>query len=592
MVFKLYTSKMFTMFLFVLVLSSFAVACISSQPVSRDAQIADTSTSDSQPTSSSVIPTISSESSYPTQTTRTRVSEEEIGDDSSAYPPPMPTERPLPYPYPISSPTSSLLPTPTFIPVPSPTPTRPPTFAPMQTFLPSDLDAAAISAMVLWQEVETGTEFVMRQISDTPNGVSRLEWSPNGQNLLLEAATGHILMGGGSNSVPLIVSRDDHSVWSTYSWGDTYCMRRYDWSPDGQHLAFIKSEQLRIADSDGQTVFAPLLPGEMVNAAFPLFSPDGRQLAISLGRVEEDGFHYDIWTVDVASGLFEPLIENAGDGDFVWSPSGNALAHLGEGQPANTARIWIADINSGQTVFSDLAPLPGVEGCLSAPIWLVGENEALATVLLTLGVWVIDLDGNVERLDQQHLGQWRGRAPGLAAPLMGRHSDDAIVSPDGRYVVYTSGGREMYVIDWLTGNEVSLNDGDICQSLTRIAWSPVGSSFLCWNRDGGHFSLVNAVDGSSQVIVTDGMWPAWSPDGSQIAYWQFEEQRYSLWLMNLDDMQPIRLILPVNDPEWRQQVPFSYDMTPQWSPDGQIIAFVADQSDQPEAYIISLKDSP
>jgi len=84
-----------------------------------------------------------------------------------------------------------------------------------------------------------------------------------------------------------------------------------------------------------------------------------------------------------------------------------------------------------------------------------------------------------------------------------------------------------------------------------------------------------------------GIWPAWSPDGRRLAYWKADDQGLALWLMELDGFQSTRLTPHFsNDPLNEYTPTYPYDLSPQWSPDGTALAFVASPGDIPEAFIL------
>ena len=66
--------------------------------------------------------------------------------------------------------------------------------------------------------------------------------------------------------------------------------------------------------------------------------------------------------------------------------------------------------------------------------------------------------------------------------------------------------------------------------------------------------------------------PAWSPDGTRIAYRHYETNgRMDVWVMNADGSSPVNLTADMPD-DWRQGLPA-------WSPDGTRIAFASAHND-------------
>lgn len=491
-------------------------------------------------------------------------------------------------------------PAPTSRPTMTPFPTYTPWPSPVPTLAPSALSPEAIAVMAVWEEADSGTEFALYQISQTPLGVASLEWSPDGRNLWLNVATGLAEMDNSALTTSLIVDRDSHKGWTTSGWGDSLCSPVHDWSPGGRQLAYIRDKQLWLAGADGGDPHPLPLPPEAEEARHPFYSPAGASVAFLTMRIANGCGYYDLWLLDTATETQTCLIEDAGYGQFTWSPSGNALAHVGQAHvsspsdtyPIGAARLWLVEIASGRTVFADLGPLPGTEGCLSPPTWLLGGEKVLATILLTPGVWIVDLDGNVKRLDERNLSKQIERPSGPAAPHLGGFCDSAVASPDGRYVVYTAGGTEMYVIDLHTGSDLALGSGDLCHGAPAITWAPKEPKFLRWGRY-LPFELVDATDGSVQQLAPSGLWPAWSPDSQRVAYWQPETDGYALWLLNLNDLKSVRLTSPSpDDPwQWERRMPFFYDIVPHWSPDGNSIAVVSFRGERSEAYLLQLTDN-
>ena len=75
-------------------------------------------------------------------------------------------------------------------------------------------------------------------------------------------------------------------------------------------------------------------------------------------------------------------------------------------------------------------------------------------------------------------------------------------------------------------------------------------------------------DGTAPVNLTNDpssdLTPAWSADGSKIAFESNREVNYAVWVMNADGSNPVRL----TDPD-----PRTAAGAPSWSPDGTRIAY-------------------
>ena len=118
------------------------------------------------------------------------------------------------------------------------------------------------------------------------------------------------------------------------------------------------------------------------------------------------------------------------------------------------------------------------------------------------------------------------------------------------------------------------------------AWSPDGSK-IAFLTDRDNFNLevyVMNADGSgqtnlSQSVVDDGS-PAWSPDGGKIAFRSFRDGSNEIFVMNADGSGQTNLT----------QNPAS-DETPAWSPDGSKVAFTSDRDGTSEVFVMNADGS-
>jgi Tol biopolymer transport system component len=116
------------------------------------------------------------------------------------------------------------------------------------------------------------------------------------------------------------------------------------------------------------------------------------------------------------------------------------------------------------------------------------------------------------------------------------------------------------------------------------AWSPNGSR-IAFAQGSGEFStdiyVMNA-DGTGQTNLTNHpayhSRPAWSPDGRRIAFSSSRDGLGEIYVMNADGTAPVNL---TNSPE-------ASDAWPTWSPDGSRIAFGSTGEDEnPEIYVMN-----
>lgn len=204
-------------------------------------------------------------------------------------------------------------------------------------------------------------------------------------------------------------------------------------------------------------------------------------------------------------------------------------------------------------------------------------------------------------------------------------------SPDGSRIVFTSTGDsdpeigadgfELYTMaadgsdifrltndevyqgaaDWSPDGSMLVFDGDdpagTLQVFTMTVDSPGPPTQLtsgsihglpAWSADGTRIAYISIENGAQEISVMDAdgshqvnltsnnavdVLPAWSPDGSQISFVSDRDGNWEIYLMDADGANPKRL---TDDP--------GEDADPAWSPDGSRVLFRSDRGGQPDIY--------
>ena len=109
--------------------------------------------------------------------------------------------------------------------------------------------------------------------------------------------------------------------------------------------------------------------------------------------------------------------------------------------------------------------------------------------------------------------------------------------------------------------------------LSEVAWSPDGS-LIAFNANSQIFIV--RPDGSGLTLLTEGLFPTWSPDSKQIVYTSMEGD--NIMIMNADGSNVTSLTEPDGD----------FKLFPSCSLDGNFIIFTEGNDDGSSIYIINI----
>ncbi len=248
-------------------------------------------------------------------------------------------------------------------------------------------------------------------------------------------------------------------------------------------------------------------------------------------------------------------------------------------QGIGEARVTLEDLLAGRVDVA--APGPAVASP-SRParrlLWLAALAGA-ALAGLALGALLRSGGTTADQLNPDVRLRQLTFEPGL--------EQDPALSPDGNYVAYTTdegGNLDIVVLPLAGGNRERVVDDPADDA--QPAWSPDGSrlAFISARDRGGRLAvvanlmaltpyvqgrfgdlfLVPARGGRPVKLAENAAYPAWSPDGQRIVFQSEHSGQWDLWTVAAAGGEPSPLTADL-----------SIDFQPAWSPDGRWIAYAS-----------------
>ncbi len=356
-------------------------------------------------------------------------------------------------------------------------------------------------------------------------------------------------------------------------------------SPDGKQLAFMRDQELTIANTDGS--------GERVLArrdrqtgwfeswgSQPSWSPDGERIAICGGRVEQGKAHPELLEISVADGAQKviptPSNWNSLD-DVQWLPDETGLLVNAREASGAPFQIWHISYPAGEirritqdfqnydwlSITNDSRLLIAEQENTRYNIWTAPLADTNQVKQLTFGASANDgywgmafmPDGKIIYTSPRNgnLDLWMMNPDGSNQhQLTASAGDDArpIVTPNSRYIVFRSTITDLeriWRIDADGGNPTQLTGGDGYQ--TQPVVSPDGKWVYYLQADGEHGDIWKIpIEGGEPVRVSRHgkivRLFSISPDKKLLVFEQYVKDSKVPWqigLMKTDNGEVIRL---------------------------------------------------
>jgi Tol biopolymer transport system component/DNA-binding winged helix-turn-helix (wHTH) protein len=308
----------------------------------------------------------------------------------------------------------------------------------------------------------------------------------------------------------------------------------------------------------------------------PAFSPDGSRIAYSWNGADHG--NYDIYVKLIgAPGEPLPLTDDAApDTDPAWSPDGRWIAFL---RAVSTSKYQIVLVPAMTGPEQRLAEINlGFERSLMGPrlSWSADSKWIYATEGMDDPVNIIRVSVDT-----------REKLP-VTAP-QGARDVSMAVSPDGLRIAFgrvvQSGALELFVLRLSPDSAAAEKEEQLTfdgKKVSGFAWTPDSSEIVFSSDRGGRRELWRiGVSGRKQPerltgAGEDATWVAISRSGHRLAYSQAHSSGSDMWSVPAaPGSQPVRV-------SFHQR---GADLSPAWSADGSKIAFDSDRSGNREIWV-------
>ena len=168
-------------------------------------------------------------------------------------------------------------------------------------------------------------------------------------------------------------------------------------------------------------------------------------------------------------------------------------------------------------------------------------------------------------------------------------------SPDGKYIAIAAkrGARDEIVIIDVAKNREYRRIQVTFSGITTPAWSPDGKQLVFTGYDGGLSDLfIVNVNGKGLTRLTNDKYsdlnPVWSPDGHTIAFATDRGPRTDFASLRIGNTRIALYDIATGRIDSLADMALGTNRSPQWSPDGQDIAFVSDRNGVSDIYLYHL----
>ena len=376
---------------------------------------------------------------------------------------------------------------------------------------------------------------------------SQPKFSPDGKSIVFlsdRSGTENVWVAKADGTEPKAITKDKKTMYVSPNW-----------TPDGEYIVVSKSEQAigtfhpYMYHKDGGSGVSigpappPLpAPGQQGPPPAPRMNvmglqaaPDGRYIYYAQ---RQGSFAYNvtfpIWQIfrfDRETSEVSRITNAQGSAMRpLLSPDGKQMVYATRFESNTALRVRDLESNTERWLINNVTrddqesratrdTFPGYDFMPDGKSLIVPINGKIARIDLTTGQATnIPFTANVEAEigPRVHFSYKVDDSPTVKARLI-RYPT---ISPDGKRVAFTAFNR-IYVKHLSDGKPTRLTNSEDGEFMP--AWSPDGSTiaYVTWTRQGGHINTVASTGGNSRRLTTNAAfysYPTYSPDGTKIAF--------------------------------------------------------------------------
>ena len=335
-------------------------------------------------------------------------------------------------------------------------------------------------------------------------------------------------------------------------------------SPDGKRFAYLipgsgGETNLNIANTDGSGVTTLSKTSQpdffLTYPGGPAWSPDGKTIACSMVTSDNNGLNCRLVGIQLPDGTQTGITTGywCYIGQAAWLKDGSGLVFTAAEKPAAQNQVYLLSLDSGETkritndladyrglsLTSDSASLVTVERRLASSLRVASSEDFSSAKEIGAETGELDQvcftdDGRVvyRSSSSGESALWLISADGAQRNQLAVSALSDLgfsISPDGRYVVYTStqtGSINLWRLDTTSGASVQLTYGN---GESRPQCSPDGRSVIYEQGIGNVRRTLWKVpiEGGEPSPLADfhALRPSVSPDGKSIAFYFMDKTR-------------------------------------------------------------------